>query len=144
LRKNAPNKFGLLTFRIGSKIESAFVSCFLRYLRKIGILDYISVGGQGGSLPIKYWKDVKIPLFPESKQQEIAKLYYNPVSYNTDKLSLDNFLSEDETITNESGILQLDEQIKTTKEQRNFIIDQIINDEKVKIDFEFLKNGTGV
>jgi len=122
-----------------NKTESAFVSCFLRYLRKIGILDHISVGGQGGSLSMKYWEDVKIPLFLEPKQKEIAKLYYNPVSYDTNKLNLDNFLTKDKSITSESGILQLDEQIKTIKEYLNFLIDQIINDNEVKIDFRFLK-----
>jgi len=121
-----------------NKIESAFVSCFLRYLREIGVLDYISVGGQGGSLSMKYWKDIKIPFFPELKQQEIARLYYNPVSYNTDKLNLYNFLTEGKKIIDESGILQLDEQIKIIREHLNFIVDQIINDEEVKVDFNFL------
>jgi len=124
-----------------NKLESAFVSCILRYLRKVEILDYVSVGGQGGSLSMKYWQDIKIPFFPESKQKEIAKLYYNPTSYDVDKLNLDNFSNQDEKITQKSGILQLDEQIKIIKENLNFVIDQIIKDNEVKIDFEFLKNG---
>lgn len=34
--------------------ESAFVACFLRFLRDQGVLNYISVGGQGGNLAQKY------------------------------------------------------------------------------------------
>ncbi len=121
-----------------NKIESAFVSCVLRYLRKVGILDYLSVGGQGGSLAQQYWDDVKIPFFPESKQKEIAQLYYNPVSYDSRKLTIDNFLESDKSITDKSGILQLDGQIKTIKLYLDKVIGQIINDERIEADFNFL------
>ncbi len=95
-------------------MESAFVSCFIRFLRHWGIFDYISVGGQGGSLAMKYWDDIYVPNFPEAKQKEIAKLYYNPIDYPTD-LNLDNFLEKDSKWNKEAGILQLDLSVKKVK-----------------------------
>ena len=44
--------------------ESAFVCCFLRHLRHIGILDRLSVGGQGGSLAERYWGCDTHPVLP--------------------------------------------------------------------------------
>jgi hypothetical protein len=119
-------------------IESAFISSFIRFLRNLGVFDYISVGGQGGSLAMKYWDDIYIPNFPESKQKEIAELYYNPIEYPTN-LNLDTFLEEDSKWNEEAGILQLDSSAKKLKERLNEVIHQIVMDEEVEIDFEAVK-----
>ena len=100
-----------------NKAESAFVTCFLRYLRKVGVLDYISVGGQGGSLAKKYWSEIKIPYFPPEKIQEIAQLYHNPIPYKMEQPSIDNFEEKDGNISSQFGILELDAQVKTLKER---------------------------
>jgi len=118
--------------------ESAFVSCFIRFLRHWGIFDYISVGGQGGSLAMKYWDNIYVSNFPESKQKEIAKLYYNPVDYPIN-LNLDNFLEEDAKWNEKAGILQLDLSAKKLKERLNEVIHQIVMDEEVEIDFEVIR-----
>ncbi|MCE8163553.1 MAG: restriction endonuclease subunit S [Candidatus Moeniiplasma glomeromycotorum] len=116
--------------------ESAFISCFLRFLRYWGVLDYISVGGQGGSLAQKYWKDILIPNFSEQKQQEISSLYYNPKDY-PKNLNLENFLQNDQSWNQQAGILELDKLIKKIKEHLNKILDKIVNDEKVEANFNF-------
>jgi hypothetical protein len=113
---------------------------FLGYLRLKGILDYISVGGQGGSLAQKYWKYIKIPNFPPSKKEEIAKYYYNPTNYNKDKLNLIDFENEEKRITANSGIWQLNKQIKQIKQKLDAILHKIIMDENVQISFEFLRD----
>lgn len=118
--------------------ESAFVACFLRFLRYWNILDYISVGGQGGSLAKKYWKDVLIPKFPEGKQVQIAHLYHNPVNY-VDNLDSNNFLLKDQKWNDRAGIIELDKSIKQMKESLNMILDKVIDDEKIKIDFNLFK-----
>lgn len=118
-------------------IESAFISCFLRFLRNFGTLDYISVGGQGGSLAKKYWKDILIPNFSESKQKDIASLYHNQIDY-PQSLELQNFLENDKKWNDESGIIELDESIKKTKEHLNKVLDKIVNDEVVEIKFNKL------
>lgn len=116
--------------------ESAFVSCFLRFLRYCGVLDYISVGGQGGSLAKKYWKDVLIPNFLELKQQEIASLYHKPVDY-PDKLNLEKFITKDQKWNEQAGIIEIDKSIKQMKEYLNSVLDKIVNNDEVKINFDF-------
>ena len=120
-------------------IESIFLGLFLGYLRNVGILDYISVGGQGGSLAEKYWKYIKIPNFARSKKEEIAKYYFNPANYDQEKLNLSGFEEEDVKITKHAGILQLDRQYKTIKRILDAMIQRIISDEEVKVSFDFLK-----
>ena len=118
-------------------IESAFISCFLRFLRNFGVLDYISVGGQGGSLAKKYWKDILIPNFPKSKQKEIASLYHNLINY-PKSLNLVNFLEEDQKWNEEVGIIEVDKSMKKIKIHLNGILDKIVNDEIVNLSFDRL------
>lgn len=121
-------------------VESIFLGLFLGYLRLVGILDYISVGGQGGSLAQKYWSYIKIPNFPRPKKEEISKYYYNPVTYNENKLNLHDFENEDIKITAEAGIWQLDKQIKQIKQKLNESLFKIIMDRNLDISFLFLQN----
>lgn len=116
--------------------ENTFVSCFLRFLKRWGIPDYVSVGGQGGALGEKYWKDILIPKFPELKQQEISLLYRNPNNYPTN-LNLDNFSENDQEWNKQVGILELDKSIKQIKKHLNKVLDKIVNNEKVEINFVF-------
>lgn len=117
--------------------ENVFLWVFLGYMRKQKMFDYMSVWWQGGSMGQKYWKYIKIPNFPDTIKQQISDLYYHPTSYSS-TISLDTFVDSDNTITAQSGITQLDQQIKTIKNHINTIVDQIINDEEVEIRWEFL------
>jgi len=141
--KTITNIHGITIFRKNKEddVESIFLGLFLGYLRNIGILDYISVGGQGGSLAEKYWKYIKIPNFTRSKKEEIAKYYFNPMNYDQEKLNLNDFEEEDVKTTKEAGILQLDKQYKTTKRKLDTIIERIILDKEVKVSFDFLKGN---
>ncbi len=123
-----------------NQIESAFVASFLRYLRKVGVLDYISVGGQGGSLAMKYWSEVKIPFFPKNKQEEIANLYHSSASYPTNKITGSNFEKIDADANKNFGILELDHQLRIMKEFLQTTIDKIVAGDKVKSDFSFVDN----
>ncbi len=92
-------------------IESGFVCCFLRYLRKIKYFEYLSVGGQGGSLAMKYWNDVIIPNFPRELMKKISQLYCN--------------IDSNKTL----NIITLSEQVKSLKKSINDIFDLIISKE---------------
>ena len=116
--------------------ESGFVACFLRFLRFWGVLDYISVGGQGGSLAMKYWRDILIPIFPDNIQHQISKLYFHQTMYPSE-LNLQNFLAKDSIWNEESGILDIDKSIKSMKIHLNQVLDKIINNESVEINFCF-------
>lgn len=123
-----------------NQTESAFVSSFLRYLRKVGILDYISVGGQGGSLAMKYWSEVKIPFFPKDKQQEIANLYHNPTIYPVNKIDKDSFEKIDDETNKNLGILELDHQLRVMKEFLQTIIDKIVAGDNIEVYFSFVND----
>jgi type I restriction enzyme S subunit len=116
-------------------IRSAFVSCFLRFLRHWGVLDYISVGGQGGSLAMQYWKDVRIADFPPKKQEEIAKLYCNSnLSSPSQDCSLKTFLQNDKNWNEQAGILELDASARRIRKCITCLVDKIIADKKIEAD----------
>lgn len=122
--------------------ENIFVGCFFSFMKEQGIFNKICVGGQGGSVGKDKLLNLKIPNFPHSKKEEIAKYYYNPVNYKNDKLNLLDFENEDKKITAESGIWQLDKQITCIKQKIDTILYKIIMDKEVNISFDFLnKNG---
>jgi len=120
-------------------IENIFLGCFLSYLREEGILDRISVGGQGGSVGKKKLLNLKIPKFPRDKKEEITKYYYCPMNYTDSRLNLSDFENEDLRIIAESGIWQLDKQIKQIRRTIDEVLYRIIMDEEIQISFGFLK-----
>ncbi len=120
--------------------ESAFVSCFLRYLRHIGLLDHVSVGGQGGSLAERYWSEIRIPFFPAEVRSRIAKIYYRaenePV---VSKSSLDEWLKQDSERVAETDTLHLQTQIKELKTKIIETIDYIANGRSPSTDLTFVR-----
>lgn len=122
-------------------IKSAFIRCFVNYLRNQGLVDRYAVGGNGGSLAQKYWDVIKFPVFPRQKQEEIANLYNNPMNTSNEKFTLGTFENKDIAITNKVGILQLDKQIKIIRNKIDLLMHQIVDDSQVKIDFSFYQNN---
>jgi len=129
----------ILSKKDGNMRESAFVASFLRYLRSIGYFDYISVGGQGGSLAMKYWEDVCIPRFPEELKSRIANLYYSNKAYPCIEPG-DDFREKDFMWENEAGIIDLDFMIKKIKSELTYALDTIVNDGEVDTDWSRLGN----
>ena len=116
-------------------VENVFLGCFLSFLKEQGIFDKISVGGQGGSVGKDELESLHIPNFPSAKKEEIAKYYYSPTDHNENRLNVTDFENEDIRVTTESGIWQLDNQIRQTRQELDAILYRIIMDEKVKISF---------
>jgi len=117
--------------------ESIFIRCFLAFWRSKGMIDYIGVGGSGGHCAPSYFHLIETPLFPENKQQEIAKLYHNEnINYQINKCTLDSFLQTDKSYNIQAGIYELDKTAKKLKSKLNEVIDDIINDRQVSIKFD--------
>jgi len=117
--------------------ESIFIRCFLAFWRSKGMIDYIGVGGSGGHCAPSYFHLIETPLFPDNKQNEIAKLYHNAtLKYNTDNCTLDNFLKTDTKYNEQAGIYELDKTAKQLKDKLDKAIDNIIKDKPVKITFD--------
>ena len=107
-----------------------FIKCMLDWFREEGVIDAYSVGGNGGSFSTRYWDILKFPLFTKSKQKSISKLYYNPCDeYLEHILNFDvlSYQSIDDDVNNQSGILDLDKQIKTIKSIIDNEIQSMIN-----------------
>lgn len=114
-QKIITNIHGIILNKTNHNItESGFVCCFLRYLRSIGYFNYLSVGGQGGSLAMKYWNDVIIPNFSQDLMESISDLYCNNIYKN--------------------DIIGLTEQINDLKLSLNCIFNLIVSDEYIKYD----------
>lgn len=116
--------------------KGIFVKLFLDYYRSKGMIDAYAVGGNGGSLAIKYWKFLRFPNFPNEKECEIVELYHNASSqYDSSKCTLSNFLDYDNLFNADAGIHELDTSMKYLKEKLETAIDDIANDIEVKIQF---------
>lgn len=117
---------------------SIFVKCFLDFLRDKGLIDLFAVGGNGGSLAQKYWPFIPFPDFDISKKKEIAKFYHNSeITYDTSHIVLENFMEKDNAYNVEAGIFELDKTMKILKDRLNFVINEIVNDKEVNINFDF-------
>ena len=119
-------------------IDSIFIRCFLAYWREKGMIDRIGVGGSGGHCAPSYFHLIVTPKFPDNEKNNIVKLYYNNIKYNSDDLNLSNFLENDHKYNLNAGIYELDRSIKKMKKQLNKVIEKIANDEEVLIDFKEL------
>lgn len=112
------------------------VRCIIQYYKEVGIIDCITVGGSGGHLSPSYFDRVYIPSFPEEIQNKISLLYHNPkAEYNVKKCGLNDFLSTDTKYNEQAGIYELDKTATFLKVKLDSIIDKIINDKPVIIDF---------
>lgn len=115
---------------------SIFVKCFLDYLRQIGLIDLYAVGGNGGSLAQKYWNAIPFPNFPNTKQKNIVELYYKAIS----RKKADNprnYLKLDDNWNKLSGIFQIDESLNKTRKHLEFVINKIVLNQNIEIDFFF-------
>ncbi|MDD5639555.1 MAG: restriction endonuclease subunit S [Candidatus Pacebacteria bacterium] len=140
--KAITNIHGIILNKKDHNIEEiSYISCFLRFLREWNFFEYISVGGQGGSLAMQYWKDIKIPNFPLNKQKEIARLYCNQIGVEKfQSINNNTFLEIDSVWNQEAGIIQIDEMAKKIQTEIDWVINQIILGAETNTDFRFLCN----
>lgn len=117
-------------------INSIFVKLFMDFLVSKDFVEYMKVGGHGGSLAQKYWDIIPFPNFTQDKQKEIATLYHNPNAQLTyTELNLENFTHKDNEFCQKAGIYELDKSIKHLKKIIYNSINCIVKNEEVKIKF---------
>ena len=115
--------------------ERIFLSMFLSYLRNIGYLDKIKDKANGGGLKKQHLdKWILIPNFPQILKQQIAEEYYN-VCHKNEKLTIANYLVEEKLRNEKVGIFQLNMELFALREMTEKIVDDIINENSIKIDF---------
>lgn len=112
--------------------KSVFIKLMLDYLRDKSMIDAYAVGGNGGSLAIKYWDILKFPNLKKDKEKEIVRLYHNSeVIYNSKEWRNDSFLEKDNEFNKFAGICEIDKSMKYLQEKLNNAIDNIANDKLV-------------
>lgn len=138
-RNVATNYHGIRIINTHENIEeSIFIRCFLAFWREKGMIDYIGVGGSGGHCSPSYFNMIETPLFPSSKQKEIATLYYNSQNYNIGEFTMDNFEEKDKQFNNKAGIYELDKTARMLKQMLDKAIDNLINNKDVVTSFNCL------
>lgn len=116
--------------------KSIFIKLMLDYYRDKGMIDSYAVGGNGGSLAIKYWDILKFPNFENDKEKEITKLYSNSeVCYDMSKCNMKTFLEQDTNFNKLAGIYEIDKSMKYLQEKLNKALDDIANDIEVETTF---------
>ncbi len=136
-----PNDFNVLIgdsvkFGTFKNINVSFLSSFLSsQLMKLQ-LENIKSKTNGGSLTEIDLKNLSIPNFPESKQKEIAKEYYNPQDKNQN-LTFENYLEKEKARNAELGIFQLNMEIFALREVLEDLVDRIVREKPIEIDFNY-------
>lgn len=135
--KTITNIHGITLNHCSKTIEkSIVVKLFLDYYRLKGMIDAYAVGGNGGSMAIKYWDFLRFPNFPSDVEKDLAGFYYKNVIYNSEKCSNSaDFTAYDKNYNKEAGIYELDMSLKHLQNRLSDVIHKIANDEEVEIVF---------
>ena len=117
--------------------EKIYICQFLRHLRKIKHLYKIAIFGNGSFSFTKYHLlDLSFPDFPEHKQKEIAKLYYNKLYKNT-SLTFGDYLEKEKVRNKQLGVFQLNMGIFRLRDILEELIHKIVMEEKIVITFDY-------
>jgi hypothetical protein len=136
-----PENFNVLIgdsikFGIFKNINVSFLASFLSSNIVKFQLERIKSKTNGGSLTENNLRNLLIPNFSESKQEEIAKLYYSPLEKNK-ALNLENYLEKEKMRNSEVGIFQLNMEIFELREKLEELIHKIIMEEAIDINFTY-------
>lgn len=126
------NQNTLIINQFEEKFKQLFLLCFLT--SDLGKKMQM-IRRNFGIVPILYTEHlckIPIPNFSESKQQSIAKLYYNPLEKNK-VLDLENYLEKEQARNREIGIFQLNMEIFELREQLEDLVHKIVMEEKIEI-----------
>jgi hypothetical protein len=112
---------------------------FFSYLYNQNYFEKIKDKANGGGIKDNHLQMFLIPSSPPSKQQEIAKEYYNktPKIKDFDPLegvTLDSYLEQEKDRNKELGIYQLNMEIFELREKLEDLVYKIVNEEEIKIE----------
>lgn len=128
--KFTTNFHGMIIHPHNNEIElekSVFLGLYLNFLRAKGIISLLAVGGQGGSFAESYWDYIKIPLFPNSINNSLKKLYTNNVNLIPTEHDLPNLRN--------AGIYELNNFRITCMAMLNLIIEDLKNDSLKNLEY---------
>lgn len=129
------NAHGLYARRTDNDIiKSIFFRCFFNWYREMRLIDIMGVGGSGGHLSPSYFDDfIHIPNFPDNKQEEIARLYHNPILPPNSPINSETFVSWHRHWNVELGIWELDREMKVLQKKLLDVQNAIIEGNPVQV-----------
>ena len=119
----------------GNLTKSIFLRCFYDWLDKRGIIDLLSVGGNGGHFSPEYFSSLPIPKFPDAIQADIAQLYHNPTPAPSTVPTLEDFVEWHRSWNEDLGIWELDREMKSLQSTLREVQDEIIRGKTVSVPF---------
>ena len=131
--KCTTNAHGLYARRSDGDInKSVFFRCIFNWYRTMRLIDIMAVGGSGGHFSPEYFDYIRIPKFPECKQEEIAQLYHHDTPPQG-KPTLDTFVDWHRCLNDGLGICELDREMKALQCILSEVQEQIIEGKTVNI-----------
>lgn len=117
--------------------KACFIHLMLDLYRSNDFIKKIGINGSGAESVTKYQlPDLIFPDFPDAKEKELVKLYYNPKAiYDTSSKGINDFDDYDDNFNKIAGIYELDKSLKYLQEKLQQALDDIANDEEVTIAF---------
>jgi len=125
----AQHNQGLYRLENQSKTELLFLTSFMNSKLVRKLCSNISMGSKMKEMKSLDFEKLPIPKFSKNKQTEIAKLYYNQNDTyleHIDIFDIEKYNDIDLEVTKTSGILDLNEQIKTIKTKIDSQIKQMV------------------
>lgn len=132
--KCTTNAHGLYARRSDGDIQkSAFFRCVFNWYRTMRLIDIMAVGGSGGHFSPEYFDYVRIPKFPEEKQEEIDRLYHHEASLPPGNPTLDTFVDWHRRWNASLGIWELDREMKALQRTLTEVQEKIIEGATVNV-----------
>jgi len=142
LERCTTNAHGLYARRNDGDIQkSIFFRCVFNWYRSMRLIDLMAVGGSGGHFSPEYFDYVRLPKFPEEKQNQIATLYHNPVAPPQDTPSLDTFVDWHNRWNADLGIWELDREMKGLQRVLSSVQEKIIAGDSVSVPLSTRSEG---
>lgn len=98
-------------------INTVFIGTFLNYMKRKGIMDKLSVGGQGGSFAVQYWDILRFPNIELKTLDKVKKLYFSEKSISPFEFS--------ESTINDLGIYEINKLRTMCSSMLKVILDDI-------------------
>lgn len=123
-------------FQESELIKNIYILCLFNSYYYQSLLKNITTWSTFPELRIEQFSKIPLPKFDESIQIEINKEYYNKVEFNNN-LNFDNYLQKEKSRNQKLWIYQLNVELFCLREKLEIIIDKIIMDEYIEVDFSY-------
>lgn len=131
--KCTTNAHGIYVRRSDGNIKkSVFFRCIFNWYRTTRLIDIMAVGGSGGHFSPEYFDYIKIPKFPEDKQNEIANLYHHEASPPPELPNCDTLVGWHRHWNASLGIWELDREMRVLQHLLYDIQEQILEGKAVE------------